>query len=215
MTLFKVLSRVCVMGLHVKHGNQMSKIESNNNFDLLRLFAAFVAHHANFRSWMLRIDITLLLFLFVSIYWLSQNFLGLYWGSGLNPLGFIVMAMIALRFGFIRPDISGSLLNKNDVSYEIYIYHMPIINFFIYVFGKGFWQFYGALIAIFIWAIASWLLIEKQRSDLRFMLRDLVEINKSSGPLGSDYFPSLVGNCSSLDVVKKKRCSRLCFDAIC
>ena len=124
------------------------------------LFGAMTAHYANARALMLNTNFIFLALLFAAVYLFSE-YLGLHWGNGINPIGFGLIATICLRLGFMKAHTSDALINKNDVSYGVYIYHMPIINFILYLFGTGSWQFYGALIATFVCAMLSWVLVEK------------------------------------------------------
>jgi peptidoglycan/LPS O-acetylase OafA/YrhL len=63
-----------------------------------------------------------------------------------------------------------NFLNKNDISYGIYLYHMPIVNFLIYnnVYGSLF-SFTICLSLTLLLAIISWKVIEKPFLSLKKM----------------------------------------------
>ena len=124
------------------------------------LFGAMTAHYVRLRTFMLRTNFFFVAFLFVTVYFFSE-YLGLRWENGINPIGFGLIAIICFRLGFRRAHISDALINKNDVSYGVYIYHMPIINLILYLFGTGSWQFYVSIIATFLCAVTSWTIVEK------------------------------------------------------
>ena len=124
------------------------------------LFGAMVAHYEKIREFILGMNFLILALVFTFVYLWSEH-LGLRWGNGINPLGFGLIAIICFRLGFMKPKTSDALLSKNDVSYGVYIYHMPIINLVLYLSGTGSWQLYVSLIATFACAIASWFFIEK------------------------------------------------------
>lgn len=71
------------------------------------------------------------------------------------------MILIVINFAFLMPAISNKILNKNDISYGIYIFHMPIINYVLYNYGVGEIQYTATIIATIVIAIISWFLIER------------------------------------------------------
>lgn len=89
-------------------------------------------------------------------------------GNSLWPFHFIALCGLALSLALTMPDLSRRVLNGNDFSYGIYIYHMPVINLLIFLGISG-----GAsslLIAIALTAIlafASWRLIERPALRLK------------------------------------------------
>ena len=45
-------------------------------------------------------------------------------GNGINPILFIPLAVLTFSFAYSFPMLSQKLLQRNDISYGIYIYHV-------------------------------------------------------------------------------------------
>ncbi|BDM65161.1 hypothetical protein NFHSH190041_26130 [Shewanella sp. NFH-SH190041] len=75
---------------------------------------------------------------------------------------FVVMSIVYTT-AFILPKIK---VNKNlgDISYGIYIWHFPIIQFYIYKgwFGTYYYGFIMTLLTVFVFSFLSWHLIESK-----------------------------------------------------
>ena len=115
--------------------------------------------------------------------WLSGRFfvclilhLGLFYGAGLldmqssllsGPLRLplcLTAALCIFSFAYSFKGLSQKLLRRNDISYGVYIYHMPVANFILYKFGNGhssLWMFFVSVICTYVLAIVSWNLIER------------------------------------------------------
>ncbi|MCB1658576.1 MAG: hypothetical protein KDI39_10135, partial [Pseudomonadales bacterium] len=66
------------------------------------------------------------------------------------------------------PNLSKILLRNNDISYGVYIYHMLVINFLVYMGKVG--QIRLVLLVIFttyVLAALSWFLVEKPALSLK------------------------------------------------
>lgn len=75
-------------------------------------------------------------------------------GNRLGLLYFICYVSMVLWFAFFTPFIP----LRNDLSYGIYIWHMPIINFLLIINASSFWFVLMSTLAI---SALSWFLIEK------------------------------------------------------
>ncbi len=63
---------------------------------------------------------------------------------------------------YFKPAFFGKLLKGNDISYGIYIWHMVIVNQFLYYGIRGeYWYTFLAITLSVLLAVASWFLIEK------------------------------------------------------
>lgn len=89
-------------------------------------------------------------------------------GNSVNPLLFLPICALILKCAFTAPGLANRMLRKNDVSYGVYIYHMPIVNLLVF---SG---FMGAVVplsvamaATFVMAALSWFLIEKPALALK------------------------------------------------
>lgn len=91
-----------------------------------------------------------------------------YSANTLSPPVFVLMAFLILKLAYTKPDLAKRLLNGNDISYGVYIYHMPVVNTFLY-FGlvERFRWVALALLATLSLAAFSWFLIEKPALSLK------------------------------------------------
>jgi peptidoglycan/LPS O-acetylase OafA/YrhL len=82
--------------------------------------------------------------------------------NGISPLIFLPLAMVTYAFAYSFPNLSETVLKKNDISYGIYIYHMPIVNLLIYFgfTGRLIYPLLITMVAIFLAAL-SWFALEK------------------------------------------------------
>lgn len=85
-----------------------------------------------------------------------------YLGNYVSPLLFVPFCALVLKSAYVQPQLAHRILGRNDISYGVYIYHMPIIN------GLMFYGLVGApawlVVAMgltFVMAALSWFLIER------------------------------------------------------
>lgn len=103
-----------------------------------------------------------LLTVYLIVAFVSANYFDIETGNAIGPLLYILLAAVIFSLAYTAPELSGKLLMRNDVSYGIYIYHMPIINFMVYFGYTG--QYSYLMIAIastILVSIASWKIIER------------------------------------------------------
>jgi peptidoglycan/LPS O-acetylase OafA/YrhL len=75
---------------------------------------------------------------------------------------FAAMAPLVIRLAYTVPWLAQRLLSGNDISYGVYIYHMPLINLTMWFGLSGNWL--GGAIALascVILAMFSWFLVER------------------------------------------------------
>lgn len=130
------------------------------------LVGAFFAKFKEYISSVLSINILVLFAALVSIYFMS-DYLGLYWGNKVNPIAYALMVAIIIKLAYINPTFSDRILGRNDISYGVYIYHMPIINYILYIYGPGEVQFIYAILGTLLLALLSWFLIERPTLRLK------------------------------------------------
>ncbi len=89
-------------------------------------------------------------------------------GNGINPFLFILLTTVVFSFSYTNPELGKKILKGNDISYGIYIYHMILVNLFIY-YGLVSNISYVLVIILFtlIIAITSWFFIEKPSLKLK------------------------------------------------
>jgi peptidoglycan/LPS O-acetylase OafA/YrhL len=101
------------------------------------------------------------------IAWYISTKYELIWGNEINPIGYLILVCLLLKIAFSYADLSDSILKRNDISYGIYIFHMPIVNFLIYKKSTGLEGFIVALIFTLVVALGSWFLIERPALRLK------------------------------------------------
>lgn len=88
-------------------------------------------------------------------------------GNQLSVAAILLLAALMVSLAFTRPDASARFLRHNDISYGVYIYHMPVINVLVFGGITGTRGFVAALLATVILAILSWRLVEKPALTLK------------------------------------------------
>ena len=123
---------------------------------------AFIAKKNNLLKKILRINFYSLVIIFIILSFLSLK-LGLTIDNKLNPIIYIVLVFLILKIAFYNPSLSDKLLKRNDISYGVYVFHMPIVNFLLYkeIFLNSVSGFLLAILATILISIISWFLIEK------------------------------------------------------
>jgi len=102
----------------------------------------------------------------VSAYMLSG--IGSVFGNNSNPVVAVLLVLTVFSFAYSTPALSKKVLRGNDMSYGIYIYHMPVVNLLLYngLYRKTEYGFV-ALLACILLAAISWLMIEKPALRLK------------------------------------------------
>jgi peptidoglycan/LPS O-acetylase OafA/YrhL len=72
----------------------------------------------------------------------------------------MLLFIIVIKIGFMNYKNINKFFNKNDLSYGIYLYHMPIINFILYK-NIIHYRFYIILLILLIISFCSWSFVEK------------------------------------------------------
>lgn len=83
------------------------------------------------------------------------------------PVFGIMLIGLTLSAAFTAPGIADRILRRNDISYGLYIYHMPIYNFVLERFDGPRPAAIWALGAAFVVSLLSWLLVEKPALGLK------------------------------------------------
>jgi len=94
--------------------------------------------------------------------------IGSSFGNNANPVAVVLLVLTVFSFAYSMPTLSKKILKGNDISYGLYIYHMPVVNLLIF---SGLYRKieYGfvALITCILLAAISWLIIEKPALRLK------------------------------------------------
>jgi peptidoglycan/LPS O-acetylase OafA/YrhL len=85
-----------------------------------------------------------------------------------HPLGVPFLVGLVFSLAYSAPQLADKLLRRNDVSYGVYIYHMPVINVFLALgVTGGFVLVLPALAVTLVLAAASWAVIERPMLRLK------------------------------------------------
>lgn len=89
-------------------------------------------------------------------------------GNATLPITFFILAGLALAVAMGRPNTAYKILKGNDISYGVYIYHMPIVNLFLFLsVPSSLWYTLGAITIVFALAYFSWVLVERPALRLK------------------------------------------------
>jgi Predicted acyltransferases len=102
-----------------------------------------------------------LIYIFVFSIWLHK-YSPSYWPNLFDLISIIILSQLVISFAFTKPHIA-NILKGNDISYGVYLYHMPVMNTFIYLGYKG--TVIGMILLFVVTiclAIFSWRFVEKR-----------------------------------------------------
>jgi len=115
-----------------------------------------------FARWLSQISIipTLIIYITIMLY-ISKN--GLEFGNYIPPYVFFPLALLIFRTAYSMVSITKKLLRGNDISYGIYIWHIPLINQLIYLTksNETLIQVGLAILSTILIALISWFYLEK------------------------------------------------------
>jgi len=100
---------------------------------------------------------------FIAFYYLHMRI-----GNNIGPLLYLILACFIFSCAYTYPQLSVKILKGNDISYGVYIYHMPIINLLIYYnFTSSINCMFIAVLTTILCAILSWIIVEKPSLALK------------------------------------------------
>ena len=114
------------------------------------LFGCLIASNQSIIKYILNLNF---FFLFIVHLIVSQFF------SSFLIINQLLIFLIIIKIGFLDFKIVNKFFHTNDLSYAIYLYHMPIINFILYKDIKE--NFFLILLTLLIISFCSWNFIEK------------------------------------------------------
>lgn len=120
----------------------------------------FQRYHQKLYSLLAGKVIWILMFYLVVSLFLANRF-GYGFGNSISPISYFLLAGLVFSAAHTLPTLSRRLLGGHDISYGVYIYHMPIVNALIYFGLQG--ELKHLALALFLsitFALLSWKLIE-------------------------------------------------------
>ncbi|MEO6722068.1 MAG: acyltransferase [Ferruginibacter sp.] len=100
-------------------------------------------------------------YFFIFSIWLKK-FSPTYWPNLYGLVSIIILSQATLALAYSKKKLSRKLLRGNDISYGIYLYHMPIINTILQLGYKGYnYSFAVVFFLTTLIAFLSWKFIEK------------------------------------------------------
>lgn len=131
------------------------------------MFGAYLSSNSLLQTKILNANLFFYFTAYILQYYFSIKYnLGI--GHEINLISYLLLACLIFKLAFTMPKISTNILNGNDISYGIYIYHMPIVNFLLfYNIEKTITSLTILIFATFVVAILSWYYVEKPSLKLK------------------------------------------------
>ncbi len=105
---------------------------------------------------------------YIALVYIGRTHFGLASSNDISPLLYIPLAWLILSLAYSRTQTSEQLIRSNDISYGVYIYHMPIINLLIYLkLNQHVAMLWAMAGAAFLLAMCSWYFVEKPCLSLK------------------------------------------------
>lgn len=131
------------------------------------MLGAYISTNKNLQAKILSFNPLVYLALYIATYFFASEYhLGT--GNNINFISYILLCLLIFRLAYTNPALSYQVLRGNDVSYGIYIYHMPIVNLWLFLKIQGTTiSFVTAILSTICMAFISWYLIEKPSLKLK------------------------------------------------
>jgi len=114
--------------------NLLFKLFSVSFVPWIWMFLVGVLFQKNFNALhkVLSGKILFILPLYIIFSYFSTRHFGWVMGNGISPVLYLFLAVVVFSFAYSSPLLSQKLLRRNDISYGVYIYHLPVVNILIY-----------------------------------------------------------------------------------
>lgn len=147
------------------------KLLSNSFAPWLYMFVvgAMVYKSKKILNFIIKIPYFIGISLLLIFYFLTKDY---GWGNDINPIVFFLIVVLLVKFAYMRLSFLKELKGI-DISYGIYIFHMPVFNYLKY---KNFGQYeiiiFGFLLTL-LFSLISWFIVEKPfLKSKKYSLRD-------------------------------------------
>lgn len=135
------------------------------------MFLAGILFQRNFSiiaKYLSKVPALAILSAYVLIAYVLVYKMGFQSGNYISPILFALIIFVILRLAYVAPAKVNNILKGNDISYGIYIWHMPVVNQFLYFGHQGTYNDIAlATIISIILAALSWVFIEKPALKLK------------------------------------------------
>ena len=103
-----------------------------------------------------------LLVLYLGLCYVMVDLYGWTLGNAINPVLYLLLSMVIFSFAYTFAGLGDFVLRRNDISYGVYIWHMPIVNLFIYYgFADHILSFFISMCLTILLSLFSWFIVEK------------------------------------------------------
>ena len=86
----------------------------------------------------------------------------------LNPILYVIMSCLIFSTAYSYPSLSKKMLRGTDISYGVYLYHMPFVNVMIFISGS---KIYLAGLAVaaatIVMSLVSWFYVERKALNFK------------------------------------------------
>lgn len=92
------------------------------------------------------------------------------WGASndIHPALYLLLAAFVFSLAYTWPGTAEKLLHRQDISYGVYIYHMPCINVLLYLGMRGHAHVLGiTYVAVALLATLSWVCVERPSLSMK------------------------------------------------
>jgi len=131
------------------------------------IFGAYISKNKAIQEKILSIHPVIFLVTYILTNYIAVTF-NLGTSNTVNPISFLILGCLVFKIAYTKPRLSKHILGNNDISYGVYIYHMPIVNFLLFKKFNGTPSgFFIAILLTYIFAYISWTLIERPALNLK------------------------------------------------
>jgi peptidoglycan/LPS O-acetylase OafA/YrhL len=125
------------------------------------MLGAYISTNKNLQEKILTVNPLVYLLLYLATYFFASEY-NLGTGNNINFISYVLLCLLIFRLAYTNPSLSNQVLSGNDISYGIYIYHMPVVNLWLFLkIGGTTISFFTAILCTICMAFISWYLIEK------------------------------------------------------
>ncbi len=132
------------------------------------LIGVFIQRNFNFFYKYLANKFVFMLCLYIILYTFCDKYFSISKGNRLDPTLYFLLCCAIFSFAFSFRALSAKVLKSYDISYGVYLYHMPVANLFIYLglTGKTVYFFVALCISLLMGTI-SFVYIERPMMKLK------------------------------------------------